>query len=93
MSDEPENPPAFPVPEQNLPGFVDSNGVNWSARKIPAQPGLTMRDYFAAHCPVTFTEFLSGWRGTSQASLSESLDAFASLRVNYADAMLKARQL
>jgi hypothetical protein len=54
--------------------------------------GISARDYFAAHCPITFTEFLPGWKKTGESSTDETLLRFASFRFEYADAMLKAQE-
>jgi hypothetical protein len=54
--------------------------------------GISLHDYFAAHCPITFTEFLLGWKRAKEAPMDEALGRFAELRHEYADAMLKARK-
>lgn len=54
----------------------------------------TLRDYFAAHCPMTLETYLMGvdkekikaWK------TADALASFALARYQYADAMLKARQ-
>lgn len=83
MTDKPENPPAFPFkPEYN------DNGAS------QVYEGMTLRDYFAAHCPMTIVEFGHGLEaiGHEDASADQMLTAFARIRYNYADAMLKARE-
>jgi hypothetical protein len=52
--------------------------------------GLTKREYFAARCPITFTEFLKGWKKTQEATIEETLRRYAELRFDYADAMVAA---
>ncbi len=58
----------------------------------PANPGMSLRDYFAAHCPITFSEFLQGWKRTHEASTDEALERYAEFRFEYADAMLTAKR-
>lgn len=85
----PENPSAFPsrVDEPMLGGGSYRND----------RPGMTLRDYFAAHAPVTFAEALAACTGTMPAlSDTDTRDfawkVLASLRYEYADAMLLARK-
>mgnify|MGYP001588333858 CR=1 FL=1 len=50
--------------------------------------GMLLRDYFAAHCPITIEDagnFNRGYTG-------DFMDFYAKIRIQYADAMLKARQ-
>jgi hypothetical protein len=58
--------------------------------------GMTLRDYFAAHAPITLTdavEFLDTYGGevTGPWPPQKVLRTLADLRVEYADAMLQAR--
>jgi hypothetical protein len=74
---------AFPVPGlSQLPNdqFIHPYG------------GMTLRDYHAAHCPISFTEFLGGWKRAKEAATDEALLRFAQLRHDYADAMIAARK-
>jgi hypothetical protein len=50
--------------------------------------GLSNREFYAAHCPITFTEFLKGWKKTQEATMEETLQRYAEFRFEYADAML-----
>lgn len=77
MNDKPENPLAFPNSVQ--PDFQY------------AERGMTLRDYFASNCPITWTEFLIGWKFSKTALTTEALEAWCDMRFDYADAMLKAR--
>ncbi len=72
--------PAFPI--------VGQWGVS--------EQGMTLRDYFAAHSPITLTdavEFLDTYGGevTGPWPPKEVLRTLADLRIEYANAMLKAR--
>jgi hypothetical protein len=83
---KPANPPAFPRTA------YDGKGETGSPFPHHEQDGMTLRDYFAATYPITLTEFLRGWKLTNGTSTPEALEAYADIRVSYADAMLKARQ-
>jgi hypothetical protein len=82
---------AQPVDDGNaafsIPGLVTGNGDF-----IHPWPGMTLRDYFAAHCPITFTEFLKGWKRTGETNTDDAFQRFAEFRHQYADAMLAARK-
>jgi len=60
--------------------------------KVQWNEGMDLRDYFAAHAPVDFTDLdcVLGihWDNCSGKELIESL---ATARYHYADAMMKAR--
>lgn len=83
--DKPENPPAFPHLNPNFDN-------NWD--KEPQRGGMTLRDYFAAHFPLTLETYLIGvdkekvktWK------TADALASFSAARFQYADEMLKARQ-
>jgi hypothetical protein len=83
--------PAFPASS----GW-DSQG-NW-CRNYTDNEGMTLRDYFAAHAPITLTdavEFLDTYGGevTGPWPPQKVLRTLADLRVEYADAMLQARNV
>lgn len=78
-----KNPQAFPVPAGCWP--------NDEAQGNSYGEGMSLRDYLAAHCPITFTEHLEGWKQTNKASTDEAMIAYARFRYKYADAMLVAR--
>lgn len=71
--------PAFPTSEEH--------GFNSGA------PGMTLRDYFAAHAPIGVADANEAFyrEHGRNARTSEMLDVLARLRIAYADAMLKAR--
>jgi hypothetical protein len=73
--------PAFPNNEQR-----DANG----SCVVEPSGGMSLQDYFAAHCPITLTEFLIGWTKTKESTGSEAMSRFAELRIEYADAMIAA---
>lgn len=55
--------------------------------------GMSVRDYFAAHCPITFTEYMRGEPlKSNDLSTDDFFERFCNLRMRYADAMLKARK-
>ena len=82
MADTIDNPPAFAIPATCSPAGDYLHPDSW---------GMSLRDYFAAHCPITFSEFVAGWNKTAQATTPETLAAFSRFRFLYADAMLAAR--
>ena len=86
MADANDNPPAFA-----RSAYAGSNEPNTPCPHHEQQ-GLSLRDYFAAHCPISFGEFVNGWKRTATASTSETMEAYARFRVLYADAMLAARK-
>jgi hypothetical protein len=47
MTNKPENPPAFPQAEQ-LSQIIDQGRHRIQTPFIPANPGMSLRDYFAA---------------------------------------------
>lgn len=59
------NPAAFPIAHDDRPGAY------------PAEPGMSLRDYFAAHAPTP--------------QLPMDLEDHSAYRYRYADAMLKER--
>lgn len=76
----------------------ESAPVEFNPRAFPMdfefrapEKGMSLRDYFAAHCPLTFTEFLAGWKFSATATTSEALKAWAEIRTDYAAGMLSAR--
>jgi hypothetical protein len=82
MSNKKTGGPAFPTPRYE-------RGDMYSL-------GMTLRDYFAAHSPITLTdavEFLDTYGGevTGPWPPKEVLRTLADLRIEYANAMLKAR--
>lgn len=57
--------------------------------------GMSLRDYFAAHCPFTFTEFMGALvqnDSFKQATSADMLQRYCTFRFEYADAMIKARE-
>ncbi len=67
----PANPPAFARPTSDVPG----------------QPGMTLRDYFAA---AALTGYIAGHAGDAEIKFPRNLDA-AKNAFEYADAMLAQR--
>lgn len=79
MTNQQNGGPAFPTSEEH--------GFNSGA------PGMTLRDYFAAHAPIGVADANEAFyrEHGRNARTSEMLDVLARLRIAYADAMLKAR--
>lgn len=76
--------PAFPVQDRtNEFGFA-------------MQPGMSLRDYFAAHAPVTFDQVVQTYCNYPNMAHPDERKTIrfieALLRYEYADAMLAARQ-
>jgi len=53
---------------------------------IGASSGMTMRDYFMAHCPITWDQAQDYNTGGE-----DEITFFCKLRIEYADAMLAER--
>lgn len=68
MIEHDDGGPAFPTDSEHQSG---PNTYHFT--------GMTLRDYFAVHCPKRLDSYLS-------------LDDEAEMRYRYADAMLKARK-
>lgn len=55
--------------------------------------GLSLRDYFAAHCPITHGDafhLISAQTEVGTPDCTKIMEAFCRMRYEYADAMLKA---
>jgi hypothetical protein len=83
--------PAFPIP------LTDDQEQEWnrSMGGVSAN-GMSLRDYFAAHCPITIEEAVDIAIGAEELiagerKLDDLLRFYADLRLRYADAMLAAR--
>ena len=72
--------PAFPTTEEH--GF--NSGF----------PGMTLRDYFAAHSPISVNDAKEHFylKYKRNADLDEMFTTLAFLRLKYADAMMEARK-
>lgn len=79
MTQKLDNPQAFPhvVPD------------DWRS----VTEGMTLRDYFAAHCPIGFETYLKGLSPAMiEKGITAALESYVTARFQYADAMLKARE-
>lgn len=84
--------PAFPSIEQTDEWSENQGGY---VPKFYTEGGMTLRDYFAAHAPITFDDI----RGIMGSSFDPSRDmdrlaiiaVLAHARAEYADAMIAAR--
>jgi hypothetical protein len=84
MSDKPKNPLAFP-----LPGITLSNGIGH-----PTNPGMTLRDYFAAKIAAAVWSnqaVMDGVVVTASHDRRGTEDAIARISYEQADAMLAER--
>lgn len=61
--------------------------------KIETLPDLTLRDYFAAHCPMTLEIYLKGISSDKIKTwkTADALASFSIARFQYADVMLAER--
>lgn len=82
--------PAFPVANYDHQTF-QTETVEEHRRLLS---GMTLRDYFAAHAPITFQDAV--WVLIKQEDRdftgAEILEMLALMRIGYADAMLKERE-
>lgn len=88
MNDDNTGGPAFPAMEVRT---HDTGDIVHNASQ-----GMTLHDYFAAHAPITLddaVQFLDTYGGEVVGPWppQKVLQTLADLRVEYADAMLKAR--
>lgn len=78
MSDQ--SPAAFARPQSTDPEEFHNLEI------YHAQEGMTLRDYFMAHCPITWDQAQDYNTGGE-----DEMAFFCKLRVEYANAMLKER--
>lgn len=88
--------PAFPSGEKYH--TTDLAGRTRDHAKAPFYAGLSLRDYFAAHAPITLADAVEqcGWsciekRYFSDAERDTLFRIMALMRAEYADAMLAER--
>lgn len=81
--DKNDGGPAFP-----RAGF-EADIDRASERDTYPQEGMSLRDYFAAHCPLTLTEWVQG-KNPDYIQQDTFMLEYAEFRVKYADAMLEA---
>lgn len=68
-----------------FPHIVDPRGER--------KQGMTLRDYFAAHFPITMSEIAMLLNQTGKTATAEAMmEAMAAVRFAYSDAMIKARE-
>ena len=80
--------PAFPT-ELHNPGNVGVTGFDREVvppKSFAEYSGMSLRDYFAAHCPITFNEALDFNVGGG-----DDMKFFTAMRLEYADAMIAER--
>lgn len=81
------------------PAFPELGNVGHNS-DWQSENGMTLREYFAAHCPITMREAYETWRhsGNVLYGLSYSterrgfMEWWAIIRFEYADAMIAARE-
>ena len=81
MNETKDGGPAFPIPEQHGQQYVGhpAHGMAWEQDFVPAQPGLSLRDWFAGQAIVGL------------AMDKNPADMIAEWAYALADAMLEAR--
>lgn len=91
MSGEKTGGPAFPLQYDPYVDHPVHGRVHRASIGEDIQEGMTLRDYFAAHAPVAPDD----WNETlaMRATYVDEQMAIALWRFEYADAMLKAREL
>ena len=89
MDDKNTGGQAFPLSYEGLKTFGNPTGRH-------AEPGMTLRDYFAAHAPITMHDARQVWDATSDNEVAptgrELIYLLAHLRMEYANSMLAARE-
>jgi hypothetical protein len=89
MSDnEKDGGPAFPVTLIETHSEIGDVEVSTYSDK----PGMTLRDYFAAHAPQTVWAIALHRRTTENQTLEKELASLAECAFAYADAMIAARK-
>ena len=94
--------PAFPIATEHVQFIADSKGEPTAkiARSLGTYPGMSLRDYFAAHAPSREIENIipetgkeaGDWLGVEKFNWREHYPmAAAKARMIWADAMLAAR--
>jgi hypothetical protein len=81
MTHKPDNPPAFPITPE-----THEMGEYWQ--------GMTLRDYFAAHAPITLADSYHAFMqkpDIGEPTKEQLMQDLAESRYAYATAMLKAR--
>lgn len=83
----------------NLPAFPGRHEESYQVDGRVVNSGLTRRDWFATHAPISMKEAWSIWTNAKKRPMSQTFGAaserepflqwFASLCYEYADAMLK----
>jgi len=90
---KPDNQPAFPQQTQMMSfrqkpdGTTESEPVGHPVMR----GGLSMRDYFAAHAPITLEEARAVHAHRMDVSFEQVFLTWSQMRFAYADAMLRAR--
>jgi len=85
---KPDGGPAFPRPASE---YTKDGSCADGNHAISAQTGMTLRDYFAAHAPITFQDACDAI-GEDGYSYKEAFTRLARMRMAYADAMLAERE-
>jgi len=76
------------------PAFPIHPGAAMDGQLVRETQGMTLRDYFAAHAPITLQDAIWAMQqiGETVKTGEELITFFAQLRLAYADAMLKERE-
>lgn len=81
-----EIPAAFPV--------AMSEQTVGNQKSEPYQAGMTLLDYFAAHAPIALSDAFQYWkdRGERGVTNEQVINTLVSMRLTYAERMLKMRR-
>lgn len=82
--------PAFPIQIKTTSDCVGLLGEDLKAGHNVTYPGMTMRQYFAAHAPITLVDATKACQmiGINNPTGRDVLEMISTLRVGYADALL-----
>ena len=87
MNDKIDNPAAFPIAEQAA-RIESYQGLQHHYPHVPAQSGMTLRDYFAGQALMAL---ISKDNKDGEKCGKKAVPLLAQYSYEYADAMLKAR--
>lgn len=83
------------------PAFPELGNVGHNS-DWQSESGMSLRDWFASHCPLTFSEAWSIWTNVERVPFDKTmqdggeredfLSFYAQLRFEYADAMIVGRR-
>lgn len=98
MTDKPEDggpvyPGQRPVFKMDQSGNYDcEGGLTPVVSHYASTTGLTIRQFYAAHSPISFQDAMSIVRESQELQSADIWDVLARIRFKYADAMIKAEE-